>query len=65
VSLKAKFAKKIQDKIDLHSDKVLDGQCVDMVNYARTCGVMYGLKMALSEFGDAVEEINNEGNETE
>ena len=60
MSLKAKFAKNIQALVDVQSEKILDGQCPDMQTYTRACGIIYGLRMAVQEFGELLETINEE-----
>ena len=54
MSLKTKYFAELQGYIDTQSDALLDGKCPDMVTYARSCGIIYGLKMAMQEFDDVL-----------
>ncbi len=50
MNLKAKFFSVLQEAINANADRLLDGKCPDMETYARACGIIYGLKMAMDEF---------------
>lgn len=50
--LKHKFFQELDKCIEKHSALLLDGQCPDMIAYARMCGVIYGLRTAKSEYED-------------
>ena len=54
MDLKYKFFRELQLRIKSLEDTVTDGQCPDMVAYARTCGIIYGMKMAMQEFDDVL-----------
>ncbi len=63
MSVKSRFYAEVQERIDSAAGVVLDGRCPDMVAYARTCGIISGLRLAMESFDEvwsASVEVKNE-----